>query len=123
MFIGNITLNKVSLNKWKMIIMLSRTNFVPILDALFEHGSVYAAVIGNAEGFPLAYRAKNETFSANDAEMVAALVSSLVGKTKSAVDRMGRGKVQFLTVDTTEGEILIALETDYIVIAIRERKA
>ncbi|MCY3410880.1 MAG: roadblock/LC7 domain-containing protein [Candidatus Heimdallarchaeota archaeon] len=105
-----------------MITILSRTNFVPILDALFEHGSVYAAVIGNAEGFPLAFRAKNSTFTAMDAEMVAALVSSLVGKTKNAVERIGRGQVQFLTIDTTEGEILIALEVDYIVIAIRERK-
>lgn len=95
---------------------------MPILDALFEHGSVYAAVIGNAEGFPLAFRAKNKSFTAMDAEIVAALISSLIGKTKKAVDRMGRGDVRFLTVDTTKGEILVALETDYIVIAIRERK-
>ncbi len=80
-------------------------------------------MIGNAEGFPLAFRAKNSTFTANDAELVAALVSFLVGKTKSAIARIGRGEVQFLTIDTTQGEILIALETDYIVIAIREKKA
>jgi len=34
---------------------------------------------------------------------------------------MDRGDVNFFTIDVTSGEILVALETDYVVIAIRER--
>lgn len=93
------------------------------MDSLFAHASVYAVVIANEEGFPLAYRAKDaSTFSGDQAEIVAALVSSLIGKTKTAVMRMGRGEVNFFTIDVTSGEILVALETDYVVIAIREKK-
>ncbi len=103
--------------------MLSRTNFTPILDSLFGHSSVFAVVIANEEGFPLAYRSKDATaFSGNDAEVAAALVSSLIGKTKSAVERMDRGTVNFFTIDVSSGEILVALESDYVVIAIREKE-
>ncbi len=103
--------------------MLSRTNFTPILDSLFTHSSVTAVVIANEEGFPLAYRAKDGgAFGGDDAGIAAALVSSLIGKTKTTVERMGRGTVNFFTIDVSSGEILVALESDYIVIAIREKE-
>lgn len=103
--------------------MLSRTNFTPILDSLFAHGSVFAVVIANEEGFPLAYRSKDaEIFGGEEAEISAALISSLIGKTKSAVARMDRGTVNFFTIDVSSGEILVALENDYVVIAIREKE-
>ena len=79
-------------------------------------------MIANEEGFPLAYRAKNNSFAGDEAETTAALISSLIGRTKNAVERMGRGSVNFFTIDTSSGEILVALESDYIVIAIRESK-
>lgn len=79
-------------------------------------------VIANEEGFPLAYRSRDANkFGGDEAEVTAALVSSLIGKTKNAVKRMGRGEVNFFTIDVSTGEILVALETDYVVIAIREK--
>ncbi len=102
--------------------MLSRTNFTPILDSLFNHSSVFAVVIANEEGFPLAYRSKDAgKFDGDQAEITAALISALIGKTKNAVKRMDRGEVNFFTIDVTTGEILVALENDYVVIAIREK--
>ena len=89
---------------------------------MFNHASVHAAVIANEEGFPLAYRARDNSFGGEDAEKAAALISSLIGRTKMAVDRMGRGSVNFFTIDVSSGEILVALEKDYVVIAIRERE-
>lgn len=38
-----------------------------------------------------------------------------------AVERMDRGTVNFFTIDVSSGEILVALEKDYVVIAIRQR--
>jgi len=35
---------------------------------------------------------------------------------------MDRGEVNFFTIDVTTGEILVALEKDYVVIAIRKRE-
>ena len=89
---------------------------------MFNHGSVHAAVIANEEGFPLAYRARDKSFGGEDAEKAAALISSLIGRTKMAVERMGRGSVNFFTIDVSTGEILVALEKDYVVIAIRARE-
>jgi hypothetical protein len=37
------------------------------------------------------------------------------------MDRMNRGTVNFFTIDVSTGELLVALETDYVVIAIREK--
>ena len=34
---------------------------------------------------------------------------------------MNRGSVNFFTIDVSSGELLAALETDYVVIAIREK--
>ncbi|MCE7735829.1 MAG: roadblock/LC7 domain-containing protein [Candidatus Heimdallarchaeota archaeon] len=92
------------------------------MDSLFSHASVTAVVIANEEGFPLAYRSRNaSSFGGDDAEVAAALISSLIGKTKYAMDRMNRGTVNFFTIDVSSGELLVALETDYVVIAIREK--
>lgn len=91
------------------------------MDSLFSHASVYAVVIANEEGFPLAYRARDKSFTSEDAERTAALMSSLVGRTKDAINRLERGSVSFFTIDLSSGEILVALEKDYFVIAIRER--
>jgi len=102
--------------------MLSQGNFQPVLDSLMSHKGVYAVVIANSEGFPLTYRARDDTFSADDAELSAALFSALLGRAKNAVDRVGRGDINFFTLDVTTGEILIALEEDYVVIAIRDTK-
>ena len=106
----------------KGIKMLSKTNFTPILDSLFEHPSVYAVVISNQEGFPLAFRSSDASFGSDEAELVAALVSSLVGKAVHVVTKLDRGKVNFFTIDSVKGEILIALETDYVVIAMKKRR-
>lgn len=102
--------------------MLSQSNFTPVIDSLMTHKGVYAVVIANLEGFPLSFRARDDSFTSNDAEVTAALFSSLLGRAKKAVDRIERGSINFFTIDITTGEILIALEDDYVVIAIREKK-
>ncbi len=102
--------------------MLSRSNFTQILDSLMSHKGVYAVVIASSEGFPLTFRSRDGTFSATDAEKTAALFSALVGRAQNAVNQIGRGDVNFFTIDITTGEILVALEDDYVVIAIRDKK-
>ncbi len=102
--------------------MLSQGNFTQILNSLMEHKGVYAVVIASIEGFPLTYRGKDSSFTAEDAEKTAALFSALVGRAKNSVEQIGRGSVNFFTIDVTKGEILVALEDEYIVIAIRDKK-
>lgn len=103
--------------------MLSQGNFTPVLNSLMAHDGVYAVVIANSEGFPLTFRARDDSFSGDDAELTAALFSALLGRAKSSVERLGRGNVNFFTMDITTGEILVAIEEEYVVIAIRDKKA
>ena len=102
--------------------MLSQDNLQPVLNSLMSHRNVYAVVIANSEGFPLTYRSKDENFTSDDADHTAALFSALLGRAKSAVKRIGRGDVSFFTIDTTTGSVLVAIEDDYVVIAIKDKK-
>jgi predicted regulator of Ras-like GTPase activity (Roadblock/LC7/MglB family) len=102
--------------------MLSQGNFTPVLNALMTHNGVYAVVIANSEGFPLTFRAKDDNFTGDDAELTAALFSALLGRAKNSIQRLDRGEVTFFTLDTTSGEILVAIEEDYVVIAIRDKR-
>ncbi|MCE7745931.1 MAG: roadblock/LC7 domain-containing protein, partial [Candidatus Heimdallarchaeota archaeon] len=55
-------------------------------------------------------------------ESVAALVSSLVGKATQAVEQLNEGDLNFFTIDTTKGEILVAPENEYILIVLKNKK-
>ena len=55
-------------------------------------------------------------------ESVAALVSALVGKANQAVEQLEEGALNFFTIDTTKGEILVAPENDYILIVLKDKK-
>ncbi len=57
----------------------------------------------NMEGLPLSSDLDPET-----TENVAAIITSLVGKSLDAVRELREGSLQFLTLDTTKGQINIA---------------
>ena len=101
--------------------MLSQRKFQPILDNLLSYSGVKSVVVANEEGFPLAYQSKDSSFSSEDAEIIAAVFASLVGKAVNATKQIDKGDLNFFTLDLTTGEVLVALEHDYIVIALRER--
>ena len=102
--------------------LLSQREFEPILNRLMKYNGVWVVVVSNEEGFPLAFRSKRSDYSYEDAEVTAALVASLVGKAQMVVEKLNNAKLNFFTLDTTQGEMLIALENDYIIIALREPK-
>jgi len=101
--------------------LLSQRKFQPILENLLQYNGVKSVVIANEEGFPLAFQSKDSSFSSEEAEVIAAVFASLVGKARNATKQIDHGELNFFTLDLTTGEILVALEQDYIVIALRER--
>ena len=103
--------------------MLSQRNFESTIKSLMTHKKVLAVVIANTEGFVLTSKIKNDLFPQEEIEHIAALFSALLGRTKSSIKKINYGEVEFFTINTTVGEILVALEGDYIVIAIREKKS
>ena len=101
--------------------ILSQNNFKPFVKALMSHKRVYAVVVANDEGFPLTFKTKVDDFTSEDAEHVAALFSSLAGRAKTATSSLSQGNMKSIIIESSKGEIVIAAELEYIVIALRNK--
>ena len=99
--------------------MLSQKQFEPILNKLIQFSGVSTVIIANEEGFPLAFRSNRDTFTSEEAEAIAALLVALLGRATSSLSQFRSGRLNSITMDIQGGEILIAVEDDYIVIALR----
>ena len=97
--------------------MISQKQFQATLKKLGEFKDVRGVIITNKEGLPI-----SSDIATDKTESVAALVSSLVGKATQAVEQLEEGELNFFTIDTTKGEILVAPEEDYILIVLRDSK-
>ncbi|MFX1509708.1 MAG: roadblock/LC7 domain-containing protein [Promethearchaeota archaeon] len=84
------------------------------LKRLGAHEGVRGVIITNMEGLPI-----SSNLNAEKTEVIAALVTSLVGKAKRVVDELGEGGMNFLTISTPRGEVMVAPEEDYILIVMR----
>jgi predicted regulator of Ras-like GTPase activity (Roadblock/LC7/MglB family) len=98
--------------------MISQKHFQATLKKLAGFEGVRGVIITNKEGLPI-----SSDLDTGKTESVAALVSSLVGKATQAVEQLEEGALNFFTIDTTKGEILVAPEKDdYILIVLKERE-
>jgi len=97
--------------------MISQKQFQATLKKLSGFKGVRGVIITNKEGLPI-----SSDIDTNKTESVAALVSSLVGKATQAVEQLEEGQLNFFTIDTTKGEILVAPENDYILIVLKDRE-
>ncbi len=97
--------------------MISQKQFQSTLKKLAGFDGVRGVIITTKEGLPI-----SSDIETDKTESIAALVSSLVGKAKQAVDQLEEGDLNFFTIDTTKGEILVAPENDYILIVLKDKK-
>ncbi len=97
--------------------MISQKNLQLTLKRLSSFEGVRGVIITNKEGLPL-----SSDIDTDKTESVAALVTSLVGKATQAVEQLEEGQLNFFTIDTTKGEILVAPEEgDYILIVLKDK--
>ncbi|NHJ03333.1 MAG: roadblock/LC7 domain-containing protein [Candidatus Heimdallarchaeota archaeon] len=97
--------------------MISQKQFQATLKKLAGFKGVRGVIITDMEGLPL-----SSDIDTDKTESVAALVSALVGKANQAVEQLEEGALNFFTIDTTKGEILVAPENDYILIVLKEKE-
>ncbi|MBN1330494.1 MAG: roadblock/LC7 domain-containing protein [Candidatus Heimdallarchaeota archaeon] len=97
--------------------MISQKQFQATLKKLSGFEGVRGVIITNNEGLPL-----SSDIDPDKTESVAALVSSLVGKATQTVEQLEEGELNFFTIDTTNGEILVAPENDYILIVLKDKQ-
>ena len=97
--------------------MISQKQFQSTLKKLSGFKGVRGVIITNKEGLPIL-----SDIETDKTESVAALVSALVEKATQAVDQLEEGSLNFFTIDTTKGEILVAPENDYILIVLKDKE-
>ena len=83
--------------------MISQEKLQGIISKLKSQEGVRGVVVTNMEGLPLSSDLDPDT-----TENVAAIITSLVGKSMDAVRELREGSLSFLTLDTTQGQINIA---------------
>ncbi|MHA1904660.1 MAG: roadblock/LC7 domain-containing protein [Candidatus Thorarchaeota archaeon] len=83
--------------------MISQEKLQDIISKLKSQEGVRGVVVTNMEGLPLSSDLDPDT-----TENVAAIITSLVGKSMDAVRELREGSLSFLTLDTTQGQINIA---------------
>ncbi len=94
--------------------MISQEKLEETLSKLRAHEGVKGIVVTNLEGLPITSDLDPDT-----TEHVAALITSLVGKAIGVTKALNRGKLSFLTLDTTEGKVLVAPEDEYVLIVLK----
>ena len=96
--------------------MISQEKLQATLKRFARYEGVRGVIVTNNEGLPISSDCDTET-----TEKVSALITSLVGKAMSIVKELGESSLNFLTIDLQDGEILIAPESDYILIVMRDK--
>jgi predicted regulator of Ras-like GTPase activity (Roadblock/LC7/MglB family) len=99
--------------------LISQEKLDAILAKIKEQEGVRGVVVTNMDGLPLSSDLDVET-----TEIVAAIITSLVGKALDAVRELDEGQLSFLTLDTTQGQINIAPdESEGLILVVMKGKA
>jgi len=98
--------------------MISQKQFEETLKSLESHPGVRGVINTSNDGLPIS---STQNISMEMRENVSALVASLVGRAKAVVTELNEGDLNFFTLDTSHGEILVAPENDYVLIVLREK--
>jgi predicted regulator of Ras-like GTPase activity (Roadblock/LC7/MglB family) len=79
--------------------MIGRRIFDETLKKLKRFEGVKGVIVTNTEGLPI-----STTYDTDKTEKIAALITSLVGKSRSVVSELDEGSMSFLTITTLEAE-------------------
>ena len=96
--------------------MISKKQFDEVIKKLSTLQDVEGAIITNNEGLSIA-----STYTAEETELHAALITALVGRTQRAVSGIKAGELDWFQITTSTHEVYIAPEPNYIVIVMRKR--
>jgi predicted regulator of Ras-like GTPase activity (Roadblock/LC7/MglB family) len=99
--------------------LISQEKLDAILAKIKEQEGVRGVVVTNMDGLPL-----SSDLDVDTTEIVAAIITSLVGKALDAVRELDEGQLSFLTLDTTQGQINIAPdESEGLILVVMKGKA
>jgi len=91
------------------------TNEVKAIIRRFEEKEgVRGVIICDSSGLPIKSNLDTEL-----SEEVSAYITSLIGKSNQVVDALKEGTLRFIRLETSKGEIMIALESNLILIVLK----
>ncbi len=79
-----------------------------------EKEGVRGVIICDSSGLPIKANLPTE-----QTEEVAAYITSLIGKSKQCVEALKEGALKFIRLETSKGEVMIALEEQLILIILK----
>ena len=94
--------------------MINRQEVKNIIRRFEEREGIRGVIICDSSGLPI-----DSNVDINVSEEVAAYVTSLIGKSRQVVKALKEGVLNFIRLETSEGEVMVALETDLILIILK----
>ncbi len=79
-----------------------------------EKEGVRGVIICDTSGLPI-----KSNLSTEQTEETSAYITSLIGKSKQVVDALKEGALKFIRLETSRGEVMIALEDTLILIILK----
>ncbi|MFX1444012.1 MAG: roadblock/LC7 domain-containing protein [Promethearchaeota archaeon] len=85
-----------------------------IIKRFEEKEGVRGVIICDSSGLPIKANLPTE-----QTEEVSAYITSLIGKSKQVVDALREGNLKFIRLETSKGEVMVAIEEGLILIILK----
>lgn len=94
--------------------MINRQEIKKIIRRFEARDEIRGVIICDSSGLPI-----DSNLEIQDSEEIAAYVTSLIGKSKQVVEALKEGTLNFIRLETSSGETMIALEENLILIILK----
>ena len=94
--------------------MINRQEVKNIIRRFEEREGIRGVIICDSSGLPI-----DSNLDIEVSESIAAYVTSLIGKGKQVVEALKEGTLNFIRLETSSGETMIALEENLILIILK----
>ncbi len=94
--------------------MINRAEVKAIIRRFEEREGIRGVIICDSSGLPI-----DSNVDISVSEEIAAYVTSLIGKSRQVVEALKEGTLNFIRLETSSGEIMIALEENLILIILK----
>ena len=94
--------------------MINRQEVKNIIRRFEERDGIRGVIICDSSGLPI-----DSNVDISMSEEIAAYVTSLIGKSRQVVEALKEGELSFIRLETSSGEVMVALETDLILIILK----
>ena len=94
--------------------MINRQEIKNIIRRFEERPEIRGVIICDSSGLPI-----DSNLEIQVSEEIAAYVTSLIGKSKQVVEALKEGSLNFIRLETSSGETMIALEENLILIILK----